>query len=231
VAYNTLTKIGTFGVCQKVGTENFYVSVYVPDKKSMIYRSLHTTILTEATDKVRDLVERGVEGDPIDALAKKPLRTVADVLEFHRPVFEQQASAEFNGIAAGRMTRLMGDNVLQVMVRKDFDGFKNAAMAEGISLSTVARTLTVLRSACKEAVGERRLAVNSVPRIPYYLSKNHVRAAPPKGRPMSPAEIARAIDRLEFLHLLISVVWLANTASRVGAILDATAAQIDVNSV
>ena len=172
-------------------------------------------------------MERGVEGDPIDALAKRPLRTVADVLEFHRPAFEQQASAEFNDIADKRLTRLMGDRLLKGMVKRDFDNFKDQAMAEGIALSTVSRTLTVLRSACKEAVGERRLARHHVPRIPYYLTKNHVRAAPPKGRPMSSAEIARAIDQLEFLHLLVSVVWLANTAARVGAILDATPAQIE----
>ena len=115
MAYNTLTKIGAFGVCLDVGTDHLCVSAYVPDKMVMIYRSLHTSNLEDTIVILRDLVERGVEGDPINALAKKRLRTVANVLEFHRPVFEQQASTEFNDIAAKCMIRLMGNRRLKVM--------------------------------------------------------------------------------------------------------------------
>jgi integrase len=85
----------------------------------------------------------------------------------------------------------------------------------------------VLRSACNLAANERRLPRHHVPAVPYYYTKNHARSAPPKGRVMTPREIAAAIDAIEFLHLLITVVYLVNTGSRVGAILDATAAQID----
>jgi len=45
-----------------------------------------------------------------------------------------------------------------------------------------------------------------------------------KGRVM---KIAAAIDEIDYLHLLVAVVLLINTASRIGALLEATAAQID----
>ncbi|MDA9490998.1 tyrosine-type recombinase/integrase [Bradyrhizobium sp. CCBAU 11361] len=227
MAYITLTKIGEFGVCQDKGTPNFYVSSYLPEQGSMIYRSLRTTNLEDACVQVRSLVDRGVTGDPAEALVQKPLRTVAEVLDFYRPTVEKQVSVEFGRGAIDRMTRLMGAQALQSMVKSNFDEFCNAALAEDVSLSTVHRTLTVLRSACKLAANERRLPRHHVPAIPYYYTKNHARSAEPKGRVMTPREIASAIDAIDYLHLLIAVVYLINTASRIGAILEATAAQID----
>lgn len=227
MAYITLTKIGEFGVCQDRGTPNLYVSIYLPEQGSMVYRSLRTTNLEEACIQVRSLVDRGVTGDPAGALVQKPLRTVAEVLDFYRPTVGTQASAEFGRVAIDRMTRLMGSQSLQSMVKSNFDDFRNRALEEGVSLSTVHRTLTVLRSGCKLAANERRLPRHHVPAVPYYMTKNHARSAEPKGRVMAPREIAALIDSIDFLHLLIAIVYLINTASRVGAILEATASQID----
>lgn len=226
-AYETIDKIGDFSVCRHKDTENLYVSVYIAETRSMVYRSLHTTSVANACNQVEGLVERGVTGDPAGALVQKPLRTVAEVLEFYRPTVEKQASAEFGGIAIDRMTRLMGDRMLQSMVRSDFDRFCDAAKGEGIALSTVHRTLTVLRSALRMAADDRRLARQHVPAVPYYYKKNHALSAKPKGRVMTTQEIAALIDEIEFIHLLIAIVYLINTASRIGAILDATDAQID----
>lgn len=227
MAYITLTKIGEFGVCQDKGTSNFYVSAYLPEQGSMVYRSLRTTNLEDACVQVRSLVDRGVTGDPAAALVQKPLRTVAEVLDFHRPIVDKQASAEFGRVAIDRMTRLMGGQALQSMVKSNFDDFRDDALKEGVSLSTVHRTLTVLRSACKLAANERRLPRHHVPAVPYYFTKNHARSVEPKGRVMTPREIAALIDSIDFLHLLIAIVYLVNTASRVGAILEVTTSQID----
>jgi len=227
MAYITLTKIGNFGVCQNKGTSNFYVSAYLPEQGCMVYRSLRTTNLEDACVQVRSLVDRGVTGDPAEALVQKPLRTVAEVLDFYRPTVDKQASAETGRVAIDRMTRLMGGQALQSMVKSNFDDFRDNALKEGVSLSTVHRTLTVLRSACKLAANERCLPRHHVPAVPYYMTKNHARSAEPKGRVITPREIAALIDSLDFLHLLIAIVYLLNTASRVGAIIEATTAQID----
>jgi hypothetical protein len=58
MSYITLTKIGEFGVCQHKGTPNFYVSAYLPEQGSMVYRSLRTTNLEDACVQVRSLVDR-----------------------------------------------------------------------------------------------------------------------------------------------------------------------------
>jgi integrase len=227
MAYKEIATFGCFKVCQRVGKPHLYVGTYLADTQKTIYRSLHTTDAGEAIDQVRSLVARGITGDPAAALAQKPLRTIAEVLEFFRPHAEKHKSAEFAAIAIARMIRLMGDQLLQTAVPNDFDRFRDAALGEGISLSTVHRTLSVLRSAGNTAVKNRRLPSHHLPYVPYYLSKNQARSADPKGRVMDPGEIAAAIDKLDFLHLLIAVVYLLNTGSRIGAILDATTAQID----
>jgi integrase len=149
------------------------------------------------------------------------------VLEFNRPKAEAQASAEFNSIAIERMKRLMGGSMLQHMVPSTFESFRDAAMAEGIVLSTVDRTLTVFRKACAVAVGERRLPRHHAPEVPYFCTKNDLRAARPKGRVMEIEEIAAVIDEAQFIHFLICLVWLVNLGCRIGALLDAIAAQID----
>ncbi|MBB4366765.1 integrase [Bradyrhizobium sp. CIR18] len=217
-------------ICTYDGTNNLYVGGYDKDKKTSFYRSLGTTDLEAAMAAVRSLIERGITGDPKEALVQKPLRTVTEVLEFNRSKAEAQASAEFNIIAIARMERLMGGSMLQHMVPSTFERFKNAAMEEGLALSTVDRTLTVLRKACAVAVGERRLSRHHAPDVPYFCTKNDLRAARPKGRVMDVEEIAAAIDQAEFIHFLICLVWLANLGCRIGALLDAIAAQIDHRS-
>lgn len=227
MAYTQLHKMGMYSVCIHEGTDNLYVGCYDPDNKKSFYRSLGTTDLETALVTVRSLIERGVTGDPKDALVQKPLRTVTEVLDFNRAKAEAQASAESNLIAIERMKRLMGNSMLQHMVPSTFEAFRDAAMAEGIALSSVDRTLTVFRAACAVAVAERRLSRHHAPVVPYFCTKNHLRAAPPKGRLMEIEEIAAVIDEAQFIHFLFCLIWLASLGCRIGALLDATAAQID----
>jgi integrase len=227
MAYTKIHKMGEYAVCSHDTTDNLYVYTYDKEQQKSFYRTLGTTDLEAAIAAVRSLVERGITGDPKDALVQRPLRTVTEVLEFNRPKAEAQASAEFNSIAIERMKRLMGGSMLQHMVPSTFESFRDAAMAEGIVLSTVDRTLTVFRKACAVAVGERRLPRHHAPEVPYFCTKNDLRAARPKGRVMEIEEIAAVIDEAQFIHFLICLVWLVNLGCRIGALLDAIAAQID----
>ena len=141
MAYTKIHKMGDYAVCSYDTTDNLYVYTYDKEQQKSFYRTLGTTDLEAAIAAVRSLVERGITGDPKDALVQRPLRTVTEVLEFHRPKAEAQASAEFNIIAIERMKRLMGGSMLQHMVPSTFESFRDAAMAEGIVLSSVDRTL------------------------------------------------------------------------------------------
>lgn len=227
MAYAKIHTMGEYTVCSHGKSDNLYVGGYDREEQTSFYRSLGTTDLETALVAVRSLIERGITGDPKAALVQKPLRTVTEVLEFNRPKAEAQASAEFNTIAIARMERLMGGSMLQHMVPSDFEAFRDAAVAEGLRLSSVDRTLTVFRKACAVAVGERRLPRHHVPNVPYFCTKNILRAAPLKGRLMEIAEIAALIDEAQFIHFLICLVWLANLGCRIGALLEAIAEQID----
>lgn len=228
--YTPVHSIGDYELCKASNSPNYYVATYVREESRMSYRSLRTSDLEDAIAMVRSLVARGIAGDPGDALVQKPIKTVAEALELYKPRASTLASAEFTTIAIARMNRLMGDATLASMVKSDFDRFRDAAKSEGISLSTVARTLTVLRSAFKVAVEERRLPEESVPAVPLYQTKHHARSAKPKGRVMTTKEIAAAVDQLDFLHLLVAIVFVLNTASRIGAILQAESNQIDLSN-
>jgi hypothetical protein len=116
MAYVKIHEIGEYAVCRDSDTSHFYVYTYDKETKKTFYRSLHTDDLEAAIAAVRSLVERGITGDPKDAIVQKPIRTVTELLEFIRPTVEKQASAEFGKIAIERMERLMGDAMLQHMV-------------------------------------------------------------------------------------------------------------------
>jgi integrase len=225
--YLKIHEIGEFAVCRDSDTSHFYVYTYDKETKKTFYRSLHTDDLEAAIAAVRSLVERCITGDPKHAIVQKPIRTVTELLDFIRPTVEKQASAEFAKIAIERMKRLMGDTMLQHMVTSSFDRFRDTALEEGIKLSTIDRTLTILRTGCAKAIDERRLPRHHAPTVPYYCTKNHSRAAPPKGRVMEVEEIAAMIDQAQFMHVLVALVWLINLACRIGALLDAVATQID----
>jgi integrase len=117
---------------------------------------------------------------------------------------------------------------LRAAVRSDFEAFRDRCLAdEDIALSSVSRNLTTLRSAIGRAIDDKLISRDAAPSVPEFMTKNHKRSAPPKGRPMKPDEIAAQIDRIEFPHLLIGEIFLLNTAARIGAVLDLEPLQID----
>jgi integrase len=228
--YAKLQAIGHYNVCRHTVTNYLYVSHYDRETRQTIYVSLRTKDMERAFAKVRDLVERGIEGDPRGFLDGEPLRTVRDVLEWHRPYVETLASAHAERLHIERLIRMMGECTMRALVRSRFDRFRDECLKEGIVLGTVSRILTTLRSGISRAVRDRLISRDIAPHVPEYMTKNHVRSRPLKGRVMEPAEIAAQIDAIEFPHVLIAEVFLLNTAARIGAILDCQALQIDLRS-
>jgi integrase len=64
-------------------------------------------------------------------------------------------------------------------------------------------------------------------KIPEFAKARHTRNAPLKGPVLSAAEWAKVIDAVVEPHTLLLVILLIHTGSRVSALLEATAAQID----
>lgn len=92
----TYITIENFGVYALVRHQNgiFYIAWYDSDVRQTRRRSLKTKLNSDATDRVRQISELGMTGDPSAALATKPVRTVVDVLDEHRNYVKGLASVE-----------------------------------------------------------------------------------------------------------------------------------------
>lgn len=209
-------------------SKTLHVCWYDPATHQVGRRSLKTTNLEQAFVKVRALEDRGIVGDPGTVLNERPLQTVTELLDWHLPYTQTLASAEAEEIAINRLKGHFGSRRIASLVLTDFERFRDAVVAKGLTIGTVSRTLTVLRSAVKRAVKNRRLRGDDAPFVPEFATKNYWRSVPPKARIMTLDELASLFDMLAEMHLIVYSVYLINTVARPGAILDLTAAQIDL---
>lgn len=187
-------------------------------------RSLGTTSLTAAIAEVKRWIEDGI-ADPRFSTRKKPIEFVHELIARHRTAIDELASREAGHIQANRIARLLGDKRVKMLTREDFVEFKKLCVKEGCSLPYIDRTLSTLVAACRDAVADRVL--KEKPHVPKFANKNILRSRPLKGRVLELEEIAAIFDAIEDLHVLVFMVLLVNTASRPGALLEVTAAQID----
>jgi integrase len=227
--YIDVATIGSYRIVRSASNDSLYLSWYDAQSRQTRRRSLKIQNVEKACSVARSIVERGVTGDPKDALVVEPLRTVSDILEWHRPYTQTLASAEAEGIQIERLKRLIGNQHIALMVPVDFDSFRDTCIAQDkISLATVSRTLSTLRSGIRRAADNKLVARQDVPKIPEYRTKAIVRAAPPKGRVMTLEELARLIDQVDQLHLLVFLIVLINTACRPGAAIELETDQIEL---
>lgn len=215
---------------QSAAKNQHYAAWYDAEARQTRRRALGTTSGAQACTIVQGLVDRGIVGDPKDALNQKPLQTVSELLDAHAPYIETLASAEAGRAQVKRLKRLLGDKRLAQLVRRDFEAFRDAALKEGIALSTVDRTLGTLIKAANIAVDNKLLRPGTLTRIPKFFTKNHARSASPKGRLLDLDEIAKLIDAITDVHLMFFIVLLINTASRPGALLELSADQIKLGN-
>lgn len=226
--YIEVARIGPWRIVRHAGNRRLYVAWYDAAGRQTRRRSLGTADIAKAIALVTSLVDRKIEGDPTDALQRKPIATVREVLDTHLSHVKTLASAEAEEIAIKAMLNsILADRRLASLVRSDFDALKNVWLTTGIVIATVSRRLSTLRSAVSRAVEERLLPPEHAPKIPEYRTKNHVRAAPPKGEVCSPELLARLYDAIVEPHLLVLWVLLLATASRDGALFDLKGEQID----
>lgn len=202
----------------------FYASWNDPASQQRRRRSIGTTSLTAAIAEVKRWIEDGI-ADPRFSTRKKPIEFVHELIERHRDAIDDLASREAGHIQANRIARLLGDKRVAMLTREDFVEFKNICVKEGCSLPYVDRTLSTLVAACRDAVADHVL--KDKPYIPKFANKNVLRSRPLKGRVLEIEEIASLFDAIEDLHVLVFMVLLVNTASRPGALLEVTTAQID----
>ncbi|MDT3683647.1 MAG: tyrosine-type recombinase/integrase [Pseudorhodoplanes sp.] len=216
-------------VVRDVKRGTLHVCWYDAATRQVGRRSLGTVDIEVAFTKVRSYEDRGIIGDPGELLDQALIETVEQLLDWHLPYTLKLASAEAEGIHIRRLKQHIGQRRIASLVQSDFEKFRDDLTGEGLSIGTVSRTLTTLRSALKRAAKDRLIKPDKVLFVPEFAKKNYWRSVQPKGRIMKLAELARLIDQIADLHLLIFVIFMLNTAARPGAILDMTGAQIDLS--
>ena len=98
--------------------------------------------------------------------------------------------------------------------------------AKGLSRSGMDRILSTGRAALNRAVREQELT--AAPFIFMQETAEEKRGRDPKGRPVTPEEIARLFDAARSGHVLMYLLLAVTTLARPEAILDLTADQIDL---
>ena len=103
--------------------------------------------------------------------------------------------------------------------------FREWLAKRGTGISGIDRILSVGRAALNRA--RKWQEVSEVPHIFGTLTAEAKRAREPKGRPVSPAEIALLLDAARSRHMLLFLLLAANTLARPAAILDLGPTQFD----
>jgi hypothetical protein len=103
--------------------------------------------------------------------------------------------------------------------------FRTWLTQRGTGLSGIDRILSTGRAALNRAVKWQE--VSSVPHIFGTLTANARRSRKPKGRPITPEELARLFNAVRSRHMMMFLLIASNTLARPAAILDLRPAQFD----
>lgn len=103
--------------------------------------------------------------------------------------------------------------------------FREHLSRRGTGVSGIDRILSVGRAALNRA--RKWEEIRDVPHIFGTLTAEAKRAREPKGRPITPEELARLFDAARSRHMLTFLLLAANTLARPGALLDLGPAQFD----
>jgi hypothetical protein len=220
---------GRFWITRHSGNHVFYATWYDAETKQTRRRSLMTTSSSEATNQVERLLREDVHGDPIEALRKKPMTTVAEVLDY----YQKECGSKLRSSAAAQtaidhLKSTMGSQRHASLHKRDFLDFAKDFQAAGRTLGYTSRVLSVARAAFNMAEEENK--ITRAPRVPELRGQTEKDAEPLRGREMTTAEIALLFDNNVEEHLQKFLIGAINSAGRPEAILEAYTAQIDFAS-
>jgi hypothetical protein len=219
---------GLYWIVRHKKTRKFSVAWYDAEIRQTRRRALKTKSASEATKKVEQLVRDGVEGDPKEALSKKPMTYVAEALAYYK-------SERVPNIRSGPAATTAIENYLDPRLgpirisafrKRDALAFAAQLQEEGHSLGYASRILSVLRSAFNLAEEDGKIA--RAPNVPEIRGEDEMEAEPLRGRNLAVPEVAKYFDSINERHFLYYSIHEVNTGgARPEAILEATTAGID----
>lgn len=226
-AYEHVEDYGHYKLVRACVSHRLYAAWYDADARQTRRVSLRTNKSSQAHEWMRFLTDLGVTGDPKAYLNKKQVKTVAELLDDAWETYlKKLPSAEAAGIARDILKREMGDKRLSALVLRDYDDFRDKLKAAGKAIGYVSRILSVLRSSANRALENKQTTVKL--KVPEYQPRSKKKGLKKKGPLLTCQEIAAIIDEINDPHLLFLVVLLIHLGARVGALLDAVKAQVDL---
>lgn len=226
-AYELVESYGFFKLVRARASGRYYVSWYDAENRQTRRASLRTNKPSDAHEKMRFLADLSIDGDPKEYLNRKQMKTVAELLDYDWETYlKKLPSAEAAGIARDILKREMGDKRLSALVLRDYDDFRDKLKAAGKAIGYVSRILSVLRSSANRALENKQTTVKL--KVPEYQPRSKKKGLKTKGPLLTCQEIAAIIDEINDPHLLFLVVLLIHLGARVGALLDAVKAQVDL---
>jgi len=217
---------GRFWITRHPENHVFYVTWYDAELKQTRRRSLKTISSSEATSQVERLLRDDVHGDPADALRKKPMTTVAEVLDYYqKECGSHLRSSDAAQTAIDHLKSKMGGRRHASLHKRDFLDFAKDFQAAGHALGYTSRVLSVGRAAFNKAEEDGK--ITRAPRVPELRGQKEKGAEPLRGREMTTAEIALLFDNNVEQHLLSFLIGEINSAARPEALLQTGTAQID----
>jgi len=184
--------------------------------------SLGTADFQEASLKLANwtiLNERPNNADPRDVLIEQLLLTYWEGHGKNVP------SASTLGPNLALWQKFWAGKTVADITPNEQRRFKEWLAAGDRRSSTIDKILTAGRAALNRAVKWQELSAS--PHIFHIETSEEKRSRKPKGRPITPEELAKLLDAITQPHMFIYVLIAANTFARPGAILDLCRSQFD----
>lgn len=225
-AYKLVEKLSDeYSVVRSRVSDRCFVSWYDPAARLVRRASLKTKKASVATAVVQGLVDRKITGDPRPHLKPKRFTTVNEMLDAHLAYVARLPSADTEKRHIEKLRARFGDRRIASLTPADFETFRDELQDQGRRITYTSRILVTCRSAAKRAYDNHHVSV--LLKVPEFAKARHKRNVPLKGPVLTPQEWAKVIDAIVEPHTLLLVILLIHTGSRVTALLEATAAQID----
>ena len=179
--YDTLTKVEHYRIdldTKAKKTKPLYVAWYDAINRQSCRRSLETENLEKAITIVRGLVDRGYVGDPSEGLRTRKFRPWTSCSTSTRRRSRNSPRPRPGTSRPGVFAVCSAAGELATLVKRDFENFRDACLAEGLALSTIDRTLSTLVAAIRDARANKLVKADEMPVVPENASPRTTCARP-----------------------------------------------------
>ena len=209
-----LFQIGQYWIDRRHGSPALYRFWYDRERKRVTYRSLGTTDLREATQKLTDWFVRNQRPNRAEP---EDVSLAAVLLNYYHDHASKIASAEQARVACSHLSAFFGQESVSGLTVQSQEAYV-AHRLDSVKVGTVSRELSVARAALNWAHRRQEIAT-----VPHVLDPGK---GPPRERRLSMDEMRALLDNAD-LHVWHFAMLAGATLGRPEAILELTLFQCD----